>query len=157
VEEETIHAWFRSHGFSNVMTLNASEEEPVAYHVAGTRRGFAPPLHDDQGKRIVQPLTFKPETARPLQGPFRKERGFAWHVPLPDLAHTADGMDAPKRSPLVLLEDGQALPLRHTLHEAIRTTGLGTYSHWGGQLLLSTSDNSDPNSNGRSYSIAFSR
>ena len=157
VEEETIHSWFRRHGFTNVITLNASEEDPVAYHVVGTKRPYASPAYDDRGARVERIVDLDRGTTVRLHGPFRQESGFAWQVRLPDLAHAADTVDAPRRSPVVLLEDGRALWLRHTLHEEIRTQGGGTYSHWGEHLILSTSDNSDPNSNGRSYEIALAR
>jgi hypothetical protein len=155
VEEETIHAWFHRHGFVSVVTLNASEQDPVAYHVVGTKRAFAAPLYDDRGARIERAVPFDRAGALSLRRPFRHERGFAWQVHLPQFANTADAVDAPQRSPLVLLEDGRPLWLRHTLHEEIRSSGSGTYSHWGEHLLLSTSDNTDPNSNGRVYEIAF--
>jgi SAM-dependent methyltransferase len=157
VEEETIHRWFARNGFVNVVTLNASEQEPVAYHVFGTRRGYALPMHDDQGARVPQPVELDTASTRPLSPPFRRESGFAWQVRLPELAGTADDMDAPRRSRLVLLEDGRPLWLSHTPHDEIRTRGMGGYSHWRDRLILSTGDNSDPNSNGRAYHIAFAR
>ena len=37
-------------------------------------------------------------------------------------------------------------------HHEIEKIGLGRYSHWKDMgILLSTSDNSDPNTNGRAY------
>jgi pectate lyase len=39
----------------------------------------------------------------------------------------------------------------HSFHQEIRESGRGRFSHWGTDLLFSTSDNSDPNTNGRSY------
>jgi SAM-dependent methyltransferase len=155
VEEKTIHTWFHDHGFVNVVTLNASEQEPVAYHVFGTRRDYAPPIHDDRGTRVPQPAEFDHATVRPLSTPFKRESGFAWQIALPDLAPMADDLDAPHRSRLVLLENGTPLWLRHTQHDEIRTRGLGTYSHWRDALILSTPDNTDPNTNGRTYEVAF--
>ena len=66
-------------------------------------------------------------------------------------------MSAPTRSPLVVLEDGKVLAFRHMQHADIRTLGRGGYSHWGHHLILSTSDNSDPNANGRLYQIAVTK
>jgi hypothetical protein len=157
VEEETIHRWFRDHGFVSVVTLNATEQEPVAYHVFGTRRGYALPVHDDRGTRVPQPVEFDRTTVRPLPPPFEKEGGYAWQIALPELTSVADDLDAPHRSRLVLLEDGRPLWLRHTQHDEIRTRGLGTYSHWRGALILSTPDNTDPNTNGRTYQVALAR
>ncbi len=66
-------------------------------------------------------------------------------------------------SPLVVLEDGRPLAQPHALHAEIRELGQGRYSHWTyragadrngaayREVLFSTSDNSDPNSNGRHY------
>lgn len=55
-------------------------------------------------------------------------------------------------SHLVLLENGKPLAAAHAAHADIRQIGEGRYSHWGQTLYLSTSDNSDPRSNGRLYS-----
>jgi hypothetical protein len=54
-------------------------------------------------------------------------------------------------SSLQLFEGSLALGPAHTLHRDIRTVGKGRYSHWGNSLFFSTSDNSDPRSNGRLY------
>jgi len=39
----------------------------------------------------------------------------------------------------------------HTVHPEIRERGSGGYSHWQDSVYFSTSDNSDPRSNGRRY------
>lgn len=57
------------------------------------------------------------------------------------------------RSVIVLLEDGQPLGPAHCSHDDIRTLGRGRYSHWGSKVYFSSSDNSDPNTNGRVYSV----
>lgn len=59
------------------------------------------------------------------------------------------------RSTLMLFEDGKPLGPAHTLHATIRETGRGAFSHWRGRLLFSTSDNSDPRTNGRRYTARF--
>jgi hypothetical protein len=56
-------------------------------------------------------------------------------------------------SQLVLLEDARAIGRPHTLHDEIRANGLGNYSHWERALYFSTSDCSDPRSNGRHYEV----
>lgn len=58
------------------------------------------------------------------------------------------------RSMLVLLEDGKPLGPARSAHADIRTQGGGRYSHWTrASLYFSTSDNSDPRTNGRTYSV----
>lgn len=91
----------------------------------------------------------------PLTGAFVRESGYAWQIGLPQWGQLADHLIDPYRSPLVLLEDLRALPYGHALHADIRQKGGGRYSHWQNSLLFSSSDNSDPNKNGRGYTIRF--
>lgn len=64
--------------------------------------------------------------------------------------------DGPGRevSRLVLTEDGRPLGPEHVGHDAIRLEGRGRYSHWGRMILFSTSDGSDPRTNGRVYAVS---
>ena len=57
------------------------------------------------------------------------------------------------QSTVTLTEDGRPLGPAHCLHDDIRTLGGGRYSHWGPYLYFSTSDGSDPRSNGRRYAF----
>jgi hypothetical protein len=61
--------------------------------------------------------------------------------------------DAAGLSSLVLAEDGRALPHPHAAHADIRRLGVGRYSHWGAQVYFSSSDDSDPRTNGRRYTV----
>jgi hypothetical protein len=65
--------------------------------------------------------------------------------------------DRESSSCLVLFEDGRALGPGHAPHEQIRQRGSGRYSHWGCQVYFSSSDNSDPRSNGRVYCVEEQR
>jgi hypothetical protein len=82
---------------------------------------------------------------------FVHEGGLAWCMQVPELRPWADDMDRLSNSRLVVLEDERPLGPAHATHDTIRHSGMGAYSHWQGQLYLSTSDGSDPNANGRSY------
>jgi lysophospholipase L1-like esterase len=55
-----------------------------------------------------------------------------------------------------MYEDGHPLGAAHALHDTIRRDGKGRYSHWGERLYFSSSDNSDPNLNGRQYTVRYS-
>ena len=97
-----------------------------------------------------------------LDPPFIHRDGAAWRLSLPfdppfvALQALCDDADHPQRSPLRLLEDGKPLGPAHALHHSIGRDGGGRYSHWAGNtLLFSASDNSDPNTNGRKYSIEW--
>ena len=63
--------------------------------------------------------------------------------------------DADTGSRVILLEDGRPLGPAHANHDEIRTVGGGRFSHWGDVLYFSTSDNSAPESNGRSYTVVL--
>jgi Sulfotransferase family len=98
-----------------------------------------------------------------LNPPFQADSTAGWAARLhmaPALAGLealADNLEQPYRSPLRLFEDGVPLGPAHSLHALIRNEGRGRFSHWGPQqmLLFSTSDNSDPNRNGRAYTIGL--
>jgi len=66
-----------------------------------------------------------------------------------------DNEEFHRRSLLVLYENGKPLKMPHSTHSDIREQGRGLYSHWKNQLLFSTSDNTDPNINGRLYQIGI--
>jgi len=76
------------------------------------------------------------------------EQGVAYYAPivtsLPD--------DQTASSKLLLYEDDTLLE-RTVNHALVRQTGRGYYSHWGDRLFFTSSDNSDPRSNGRRYSV----
>jgi SAM-dependent methyltransferase len=87
-----------------------------------------------------------------LSGPFVHLRGKAYHAPLPDLASSADHGGELRRSQLMLYEDGAMLGLAHSVHDHVARFAGGRFSHWGDSLVFSSSDGSDPNTNGRAYS-----
>ncbi|MCE5239082.1 hypothetical protein LLH23_11370 [bacterium] len=58
------------------------------------------------------------------------------------------------RSKLILYEDGKELGPAHNGHINTMENGLGRWSHWGSRAIqFSTSDNTDPRTNGRQYKI----
>jgi hypothetical protein len=86
------------------------------------------------------------------------ESGYAWVASLPKTfpgtlrpLYRISGGDIDGDRSARLTENGRPLGPGGALHEDIRQMGQGRYSHWGGQLYFSTSDNSDPNTNGRKY------
>ena len=91
----------------------------------------------------------------PIAGPFVKETGYCWIADLPKYESSADSAKDGNKSKLVLYEDGKTLGPVHSIHDDIRQKGQGRFSHWGKNVYFSTSDNSDPNTNGRKYSIAI--
>ncbi|MBI5353117.1 MAG: ABC transporter ATP-binding protein [Chloroflexi bacterium] len=83
----------------------------------------------------------------------KNEIGFCWQIGLAEIPVLGDSSEYPESSFFVLCEDGRPLGTGHSLHDNIRNFGKGLFSHWGSLLLFSTSDNSDPRTNGRKYSM----
>lgn len=86
-----------------------------------------------------------------LSAPYNSFEGFAFTASVPSFRDNSNSMDNGSRSHLVLCEDGHPLGPPHSLHDDIRQKGLGRYSHWGDDIVFSASDNSNPNTNGRTY------
>lgn len=81
----------------------------------------------------------------------RHDGGTCWIVDLPDEFEAGDDMADMTRSTWSLLEDGRPLRFPHAYHNDVRHIGRGRFSHWGRRLYFSSSDNSPPADNGRSY------
>jgi len=77
------------------------------------------------------------------------EIGHCYTVPMPNSLSN----DENSRSYIELFEDGLKLKLGHQSHDEIRKKGNGRYSHWGSFFYFSSSDNSDPRENGRTYTL----
>jgi hypothetical protein len=88
---------------------------------------------------------------------FMRDTGHCWIADLPKDLALGDTPQHPSQSGLRLFEDGEELGPRHALHEKIRSVGGGGYSHWTRRLYLSTSDNSDPQTNGKRYHVLAPR
>jgi lysophospholipase L1-like esterase len=88
-----------------------------------------------------------------LRAPFVLENGFQHKAAVPpELVSDKNGRGC---SALVLLEDGKELGPAHSFHDDISRKGAGAFYHPGNILYFSTSDNTDPNTNGRAYSIRY--
>lgn len=94
-------------------------------------------------------LRIAPESVRP-------EKGHAWIVTLPpEWAASSSDLKHLDRSRLRLTENGTPLGPGNATHAEIREEGKGAYSHWQTALYFSTSDNSDPRRNGRTYVVVI--
>lgn len=141
----TPHATIRSTGggrFSHWnTTLHFSASDNTDPRMNGRRYEVAIPATEVSGPVLygrIDPSAMVPE------------RDNAYTV-TQDFGTVADSLDAEAVSRLRLYEDGVLLGPPHTAHATIRSTGLGHYSHWSGTLYFASSDNTDPRTNGRSY------
>ena len=92
-----------------------------------------------------------------LKEPFRKQGALWFFADAPSLSGESDTAEAPKRSPFLVCENDRALGPGHTQHGDIATKGGGRFSHAGSGFYFSSSDNSDPNTNGRNYWVVRPR
>lgn len=98
-------------------------------------------------------------THRELTGAFTAQGKTGYSTKLQEYSEIADSPAEPRRSALLLWEDGKALSYPHGIPGDINHYGHGRYRHYCmkamnkmlPRLLFSTSDNSDPNTNGRKY------
>ena len=89
---------------------------------------------------------FRRPYAGELQG-FRRNEGHCWVASVPpELLSDKEGA-----SRLVIFEDDRQLGPSHSAYEDIRRKGGGRFTHWGPEVYFSTTDNSDPRTNGRRY------
>ena len=79
--------------------------------------------------------------------------GFVNVARMPDCFRASADDETDGRSPLLLLEDGKLLGPGHYPFTLVRDSGRGTFSHFRERLWFSTSDNSDPRTNGRKYEV----
>jgi len=89
-----------------------------------------------------------------MRKPFETFRGSHMAVDhtLDRLTEFADDRDNYYGSPVQLYEDDRPLGPPHSPHTDIIALGRGRYSHWKPQgMVFSSSDNSNPNTNGRQY------
>jgi hypothetical protein len=91
-----------------------------------------------------------------LKPPFQKiGNGFAFAAAAPSLDRLADTNAEPTRSSAVVCENNALLGPPHSQHIEIIGKGMGRYSHYFPGFTFSTSDNTDPNTNGRRYSAVL--
>jgi len=90
-----------------------------------------------------------------IKDPVKVEKNM-WMVSLPSLTEMADNSNTPNLSFLMLYENGIPIGPPHSLHDKIKNKGKGAFSHWQEYLYFSTSDNSNPISNGNIYTYSTS-
>jgi hypothetical protein len=112
------------------------------------------------GHRYV-PVEMPPGQMVEAIGGIKHIEGFGYQAHTPLLAKYADSEPDNQRSPITLYENLTPLGPAHSAHADIQEQGHGRYSHWSDNpksgwrtirgVLFSTSDNSDPRTNGRRY------
>ena len=101
------------------------------------------------GLRKILKAALRPRYSGELSS-YRLDEGYCWLAPVPEALLS----DEEAASSLQLFEDGRPLGPAHAPHADIRQLGRGCFSHWGAAVYFSTSDNSNPSTNGRRYRVA---
>jgi hypothetical protein len=89
-----------------------------------------------------------------MSPPFAKfgSTGVAYIAVAPSLDETANSVDNPRRSPMLVCENSHLLGPAHSVGVDIAEKGGGRFTHWRGiGFIFSASDGTDPNANGRKY------
>lgn len=129
-----IATWGLLSGVTWIGSLPGGIENPSSAHAPGSLSGFAALSH-----LFAWRIT--------------ERDGHATVVSLPKswLRH-ADTLES-KSSPLLIFEDGKLIGPGHSNIQDVIDKGNGRYIHWRGRVYFSSSDNSDPFSNGRRYTL----
>ena len=121
----------------------------------------SPIVFGDRPETITQEVTILPDEIKQASVFNWGNNAYSYHGPIV-LRTPSDSHGSPKASNLRLFEDGQPLGPPHSSNHVIKTIGGGAYTHWysGGDrryappyLIFTASDNSDPRTNGRVYTI----
>jgi hypothetical protein len=91
-----------------------------------------------------------------LKPPFQPISGskFAFIASADSFNHLTDTPTEPERSPFMLYENDKKLGPPHSSYNSVVQTGEGRFIHWIHHgFIFSASDNSNPNTNGRSYRV----
>jgi parallel beta-helix repeat protein len=110
-------------------------------------------------KVIVNGSAPPPTTGTPLNiNDVSPDQGFAYYL-RQDFGTPGDDPSNPNQSKLRLFENGVELLPAHTPHADVRNIGSGRFSHWSNgtfaALWFSTSDNTNPKTNGRVYTYTL--
>src|SRR5262245_12881521 len=90
-----------------------------------------------------------------LSPPISQLEGYAYKVTIPQLSDFGDTAERAMRSPTVVFEVDYRMGPGHTPFLEVIQTGAGRFSHYNDLVIFSSSDNTDPNSNGRRYKIVI--
>jgi SAM-dependent methyltransferase len=93
---------------------------------------------------------------RRLPGPYSHDSGHCWTSDLPGLSGPANRQGEALQSSLLIYENGVPLRFPCSSRDETRSMGSCRFSYWKERVYFSSSDNSDPNSNGRVYEYSLS-
>lgn len=84
-------------------------------------------------------------------------KGFCYAAEFPQFVDIADTDKLHYRSNVQVLEDGSIVGFAHARFKWIEDIGEGQFAHWKEHVFFSSSDNTDPRVNGRTYRLRVPR
>lgn len=135
---------------SGVVTVTSSVANGAAANITATVVKPAPNGVVSNTVTINTISTFCGNVDTNLVNP---DSGYSYYLPL--FASGGDNLST-STSNVTIYENGLPLGPAHSLHATVRTVGKGAFSHWRNSLYFSASDNSDPRTNGRTYTYKVS-
>jgi hypothetical protein len=87
------------------------------------------------------------------QATWLEGNGYAYRVDIPLLAELSNTVGHRTKSPLVLCEDGNVLTQKNANADQIVKFGAGRWDHFGPLIWFSSTDGSNPITNGKRYTI----
>jgi hypothetical protein len=157
------YAWTKISGGAATITSPSSATTTVTGLVQGTY-SFWLTVTDNAGSTNADAIiiTVNPATVTSNGSPILvanaiNDAGFSYRISQ-NFGTPADIASSPLRSTLRVFENGVELTQAHADHGQIETIGLGRFSHWMDEfgyeaLYLSTTDNTNPATNGRTYTF----
>jgi chitodextrinase len=157
------YAWTKISGGAATITSPSSATTTVTGLTQGTY-SFWLTVTDNGGSTNADAIiiTVNPATVTSNGSPILvanaiNDAGFSYRISQ-NFGTPADIVSSPLRSTLRVFENGVELTQAHADHIQIETIGLGRFSHWMDEfgyeaLYLSTTDNTNPATNGRTYTF----
>ena len=160
----TLHATIRQQGggsfshWGNALYFSASDNSNPATngrtytYVVGNGSASTPPIATPTPTPAPSP-TPGSQSGTINVGQATRDSGYGYFV-MQDFRTSGDSTQALTASKLRIYENGIELGPAHAVHADIRQQGGGRFSHWGNALYFSASDNSNPLTNGRTYTYS---
>ena len=158
------YAWTRVSGPNNPTLSGASTSKLTATKLVAGTYVFRLTVKDNLGLTGYDDVTVVVKSA-PAVTTYTintsgavKDAGFSYYV-TQNFGTPADNSANPTRSTLRIYENGKELVPPHSTHNDIATIGKGRFSHWADgsfvALYFSASDNTNPKTNGRTYTYTI--